>query len=409
MKLAYQGFNLAGKPVSGTLECAGVAEASEQLRREGVFPTELVEAGAARGFSRGGTEKVKGERGSLRDLVSFCRQLAILVSAHTPLVQALGAVERQSGAGPWRATIADLRKRVEEGSSLAAAMEAHSGAFDAISRSMVAAGESSGKLELMLRGLAGMTRQQLHVRRSVVGALVYPAVLIVTSLVVLAIMLLFVLPQFQGLFETLNAPIPPTTQLLMDFANLLRGYWWAAGAVIGCLGMAAFWWRAAPPVRRVIDRSLVRTPRIGPIVQSFATARIARVLGVLLEARIPMLEAILLARQGTSNSCYAELLDRAGDAVTRGETLANVLASSSLIVSSVSEALHSGERSGQLGPVLVQVADFLDEDNEVLVRTLTGILEPVVLGILGIVIGFVAISMFLPLFDLTALSGGEAK
>ncbi|MBC7771576.1 MAG: type II secretion system F family protein [Pyrinomonadaceae bacterium] len=408
MKLAYQGFNISGKAVTGTLESPGLAEASEQLRRDGIFPTELVEAGASHGAARSRGEKLTGKKGKLKDLVSFCRQLAILVSAHTPLVQAIAAVERQSAAGTWRETIADLRRRVEEGSSLAGAMEAHSNSFDAIARSMVAAGESSGRLELMLRGLASMTRQQLHVRRSIVGALVYPCVLIVTSLGVLVIMLLFVLPQFQGLFETLNAPIPPTTMMLMNLANMLREYWWALLIGVGALGVTAFWWRAAPAVRRVIDNGLIHAPRIGPIVQSFATARIARVLGVLLEAKIPMLEAIVLARQGTSNSCYGDLLDKAGEAVTRGETLANVLSNSSLIVSSVSEALHSGERSGQLGPVLVQVADFLDEDNEVLVRTLTGILEPLVLAVLGIVIGFVAVSMFLPLFDLTALSGGEA-
>lgn len=409
MKLAYQGFNISGKAVTGTLESPGLAEASEQLRRDGIFPTELAEAGASHGTARSRTDRPSGKKGKLKDLVSFCRQLAILVSAHTPLVQAIAAVERQTPPGAWKTTIADLRRRVEEGSSLAGAMEAHSNSFDAISRSMVAAGESSGRLELMLRGLAGMTRQQLHVRRSIVGALIYPCVLIVTSLGVLVIMLLFVLPQFQGLFDTLNAPIPPTTKMLMSVAALLKSYWWAVLILLGALGVTGFCVRTAPSVRHALDNAILHAPRIGPIAKSFATARIARVLGVLLEARIPMLDALVLARQGTSNSCYAQLLDRATDAVTRGETLANVLASSNLIVASVSEALHSGERSGQLGPVLVQVADFLDEDNEVLVRTLTGILEPVILALLGIIIGFVAISMFLPLFDLTSLTGGEAK
>jgi type II secretory pathway component PulF len=409
MKLAYEGYDLSGRPVAGLIEAPGTPEASEQLRKQGLFVTELTES-----VSPGAVQAASRPQGSRRgrrpkDLVAFFRQLSILVGTHTPLVQALAAIERQTPEGPWRATIEDLRRRVEEGASLSSAMEAHAGKFDAICRSMVAAGESGGRLDVMLRGLSAMTRQQYHVRRSIIGAMIYPIVLVGVSLGVLVVTLFFVLPQFEGLFQTLGAPLPPTTAMLIDISNLGRSYWWAVLALVAGAVVGACWIARAPGPRRAFDAALVNAPRIGPIMRAFATARIARILGVLLEARIPMLDAVRLAKEGTSNACYAQLLDRAESAISRGESLADILAHSGLVVSSICEALSSGERSGQLGPVLVQVADFLDEDNEVLIKSLMSIIEPVILTFLGLIIGFVAVSMFLPLFDLTSLSGEGAS
>lgn len=405
MKLAYEGYDMAGKAVAGLVEAPGITEGAEQLRRQGVFVTSLREStGTADGPEPVRRARTRAGR-KAKDLVAFFRQLSILVGTHTPLVQALAAIERQTPEGEWRNTIANLRQRVEEGASLSQAMEAHP-QFDAICRSMVAAGESGGRLDIMLNGLAAMTRQQYHVRRSILGALIYPCVLVGVSFGVLVITLLFVLPQFQGLFDTLQVPLPPTTEMLIDFSTLIRAYWWALLACLVGLGAFAWWAIATPTARRVVDRAMVNAPRLGPIVRAFATARISRILGVLLDARIPMLDAVRLARQGTSNTCYADLLDKADHAISRGESLADILAHSGLVVASICEALSSGERSGQLGPVLIQVADFLDEDNEVLVKSLMSILEPVILTFLGVVIGFVAVSMFLPLFDLATVGGG---
>lgn len=410
MKIAYQGYDITGKAVAGMIDSPGAAEAAEQLRRQGVFVTAAQEhLHSPRAALGPGRAKASGVKGRPRDLVAFFRQLSILISTHTPLVQSLDAIERQIPEGDWRGVVADLRRRVEEGSTLAAAMEAHSARFDAICRSMVSAGESGGRLDVMLRGLSEMTRQQYHVRRTIVGAMVYPCVLIAVSMGVLVITLFFVLPQFQGLFDTLNAPLPPTTKFLVAISAAGKAYWWAVLLALGALGSLGAWAFASPPARRAVDHALVHAPRIGPIMRCFATARIARILGVLLDARIPMLEAIQLARQGTSNACYTTLLENAESAVSRGESLADILSHSGLVVPSICEALSSGERSGQLGAVLVQVADFLDEDNEVLVKSLMSIIEPIILTFLGLIIGFVAVSMFLPLFDLTSLGGPESS
>src|SRR5690606_319543 len=155
--------------------------------------------------------------------------------------------------GPWRATIEDLRRRVEEGASLSSAMEAHAGKFDAICRSMVAAGESGGRLDVMLRGLSAMTRQQYHVRRSILGATIYPIVLVGVSLGVLVVTLFFVLPQFEGLFQTLGAPLPPTTALLIDISSAGRSYWWAVIALAAAAAVGGGWTLRAPAPRRWLD------------------------------------------------------------------------------------------------------------------------------------------------------------
>ncbi|MBX3409276.1 MAG: type II secretion system F family protein [Phycisphaeraceae bacterium] len=403
MKFVYEGFDTAGRRVKGDTEAAGAAEATDALRRQGIFATQVYEQ------ERSSRPQGKVSRArrvvTLRELAHFYRQLSILVCTHTPLVQALEVVERQVQPGPWHDVLADVRRRVEEGESFSEAMAEYPNCFDAISRSMVAAGESGGMLDTMLKGLSTLTRQQMTLRKSVVGALTYPVVLISISLVVVVVMMMFVLPKFEELFETLQTPLPPTTAVLMAAGAFLREFWWIVFPLIfaGLGGLG--YYLTSPAGRRRIDHAAVHAPKVGPIVQSFATARLVRLLGVLIQARIALLDALLLTRESMTNACYAGLLERAEQAVQRGQTLASVMADAQLIAPAVSEAIASGEKTGTMGEVLVQVADYLDEDNEQTVKALGSLIEPIILTVLGLVVGFVAISMFLPLFDLTAAGG----
>lgn len=405
MKLRYKGFDLAGQAVESTVEAASLAEAQEALRRQGTFVTEMSEAGSSGGGVGGRTRKLRaGAR--LKNLAMFTRQLQVLVSTGTPLAQALGALERQSTHATWQAIVADLRGRVEAGSSLSGAMAEHPLYFDSVSRSLVAAGESSGNLAVMLDRLAVLARKQLHVRRAIVGAAVYPAVLIVVAVAVLLVLLTFVLPRFAELFKSLDTPLPPTTRILMSLSDALLRYWWLFGAAAVGLAVGALAWFRSPTGRRTTDTLVLRAPQLGEVVKSFATARIARVLGILLQGRVPLLEALELTRGACPNHHYANLLSGAVDAVTRGESLAEALSDRRLVAPSVREAIQSGERSGQLAPLLTTLADFMDETNDVTVKSLASILEPLILVVLGLLVGFVAVSLFTPLFDLTAATGG---
>lgn len=406
MRFECKGYSKAGDVVVEVLEAPDAGEALERLRRRGVFAVEAVPVGEGGAAATKRTHANTAGRANPRLLAIFAREMSVLVSTGTPVVEALMALERQSHDERWSAVLHDVRQRVEEGTPLSEAMGSHPGAFDAVTRSLIAAGESSGQLDAMLTRLAVLTRRQLAARRAVGGALVYPALLIVVAAVVLTLMIVFVLPRFGGLFETLDSPLPPTTGLLMLFSAFVRAYWWGLLPALAMGGAGAVLWLRSARGKAALDTAVLRAPRVGPIARSFATARIARLLGVLLESRVPLMEALELTKASMGNEHYRALLQRAESQVTKGESVSAAFGASALIAPSVCEAIRNGEQSGRLAPVLLSVADYLDDENETVIKSLSTLLEPVIMIVLGLVVGFIAISMFLPLFDLTASAGG---
>lgn len=406
MTFSYTAFDKAGKATQGTIDASDAAAASEQLRAKGLFVSEIRQGSG--GGARTPRAKVKrlpaGVR--LRNLALFTRQLSILVSTGTPLVQAIEASERQSSDARWRAILADVRKRVEEGVSFSEALAAHPEAFDPICQSLILAGESGGKLDLMLGNLADLTRQQLKVRSAVLGAMVYPCLLICVAVSVSITMIAFVMPRFKGLFANLDTPLPPTTKVLMDLSDQMRAQWMWYLPVLALAGFGLFTWLKSRRGVTWVHSTAVRLPQIGKLVRGLVCARMVRVLGVLIEGRVPLLEALALTRGTLNNQRYAALMIKAEEAVTRGSNVSDVLADPLLVPVSITEGLRSGERSGRLGAVLMGLAQYMDEDNEIAVKSLTSILEPLILLMLGLVVGTVAISMFLPLFDLASAGSG---
>jgi type II secretory pathway component PulF len=271
---------------------------------------------------------------------------------------------------------------------------------------MVEAGETGGNFAAMLDRMAQLTKKQLHVRSSIVGAMVYPCLLILVSMNVLCTMLLFVLPRFAELFKTLDSPLPPSTKFLMALSALLRNYWWGVLLGIGATAFAIKTWFGTDAGKRMMSTIAIRMPKFGLLVRNFIVARVIRTLGVLLTSKVQLLDALRLTRQGTPNHHYSDLLGRAEVAVTRGEPISAAFARKDLVPMNIYEALRNGERSGQVGPLLLNMADFMDEENEVIMKSLTSIIEPLILIVLGVLVGAVALSMFMPLFDLTAAAHG---
>ncbi len=404
MRLAYQAWDAAGKLVSDTIDAADADDARESLRQRGLFVTQIDEASSAAGAVKPGKRswRRKGKTGRLKVLANFCQQLFLMIKTGTPIVQSLEAVERQTRDLNVRQVIAQVRLRVEEGDSLAIAMDSHPEYFDAVTRNLIDAGETSGKLPYMLERIGTLTRKQLGIRNKVAGAMVYPALLMVVAFGVAILMLVVVLPRFGTLFEDLEVPLPPTTAMLMDSGDWLREYWWAALAGVVAMFVAIVMWAKSAAGKKVVDKLVLRAPGLGKIVRNFATARIARLIGTLRESYLPLLEVLELVAQSSSNTQYQAMLDNAKHAVSRGQPMSSAFADERLVNPTVYEAMRSGEESGQIGPLLLSLADVLDEENDVVVRTLTNIIEPVILVILGVVIGFVAISLFMPVFDLMA-------
>lgn len=407
MNYSYQAYDKSGSLREGAIESPSQEEATESLRKKGLFVTSIISGQAVKAKK---SSKGRGVRKkiSAKIVADFARELAVLVSTGTPLIDAITSIERQSSNDSWTEVLKNLRQRLEEGDSLAVALEGDRQSFDAVFRSLVAAGESSGHLDTMLLRVAVLTRKQAQIRSNVLGAMMYPILLTGVAMIVMGLLIGVVLPRFAGMFETLDTPLPATTALLMGLSDFIRSYWW--GVLPAAIVMIVWfvWWIRSPSGHQVVGNVALRIPKLNAILRSFMTARITRLMGVLLEARVPMLEAINLTRESLGLERYQQLMTKAEESVTRGEPISTAFSADNLMVPSTCEAIRNGEQTGRLAEVLVHVSDYLDEDNETIVKSLSTLIEPVIMIVLGVLVGFVAISMFLPLFDLTATAGGGA-
>jgi type II secretory pathway component PulF len=295
---------------------------------------------------------------------------------------------------------------VERGSSISDAMAEHDDCFDGVYRGMIKAGEAIGDLPSMLDRLATLTTKYVQARSAAIGAMVYPALLTVVAAVVFNIVTLCVVPRFGELFKSLDVPLPPTTAALITFSHVLRSQGWLIGLGAGALGMALYAGLRSGPGRRFRDRLMLKLPLVGKLIRGFTTARLLRLLGVLMESRVPALEALALARGALKNLLYVDLLDRTHKGVSQGLTIAAGLTNTDLIAPAALEALRSAETSGQMGSMLGSFADFMDDENATRLKVLTSILEPAILLVMGVLVALLAVSMFMPLFDLTAMTGG---
>lgn len=404
MKLAYTAYDQAGRTVNGTIESSDTLAATESLRAKGLFVAEIGKPirGArdrTRGLRQGGTP-------NLKSVALFTRQLQVLLASGTPLVNAISALIRQTHSGPWQRTLTGLRQAVEEGQSLTEAMENYPGAFDEVYRSLVAAGESSGQLPEMLDRLAILKQKQMRIRNAVLAALIYPSMLISLAITMFIMLLLFVIPRFAELFETLNVPLPGSTRMLVACSTFFRQAWWLVGLGALALVGSGIWFWGDTRMRPLRDRAMLRMPYLGKIVKSFAMARIVRLLSVLLAGHVPLLKALNLIRRCAGNIHYAILIERAEAMVATGESLYAAFYDAELMSPSVLEAIRSGESSGRIDELMGNMADFMEDDNETIIRSLTNLIEPVILIFMGILVGIIAVSMFLPLFDLTAMTSG---
>ncbi len=404
--LTYQAYDKQGREVTGSIEAESRQSASETLRRRGLFVVSMHEKETLSAAVSRRTRRGMGRGKAIKALAVFTRQLCVLMGSGTQVVEAIGALERQTKPGPWRDTIGHLRKRIEEGDSLTEAMEHYPAFFDSVYCSLVSAGESSGQLPEMLDRLAVLKQKQLHVRNTIIGALTYPCLLILLALGMFSMMLIFIIPRFAALFANLDVPLPASTQVLVSLSTFYRHYWWAELIVLTLVTVPLISYLRSAAGRRMIDTVVLKLPGVGNIVKSFATARIVRLLGVLTSGHVPLLKALHLIENVSGNIHYRRLITRAQDMVSRGEPLSAAFADEALISPSVQEAIRSGERSGKIDELMLNVADFLEDDNEVIVRSLTTLIEPVILIVMGILVALVAVSMFLPLFDLTAMTQG---
>ncbi len=404
MNLVYEAIDEKGRHVQDTVQAPSLKEGVEALRRQGFFVTHVAPASVE--VSQGSKSKHKGSgenhRLPLKQLMMFTRQMSMLLTSGSALVPAINAVSAQMKSPESKAMLDVVKDDLEQGMMLTDALRKHPRAFDSSYCAVVAAGESSATLPQMFKRLAHIIGKQRATRNKIVGSLIYPVLLLCLSIKILAVMMFFVVPRFAGMFSTLGVELPWSTKFMMTVANTLRSQWIVIVLLVISVISGLVYLLRTKAGRQILSNAQTRIPVLGHLMSRLIQGSTFRILGMLLEARVGLLESLELARGVTANDQFQGIYDRLEDSVTRGESVSGALEGSKLVSPSVIQAIRTGEQSGRLGESISFVADILDEENTELLGTATKLVEPLILIIMGAVVGAVAISLFMPLFDMTS-------
>jgi len=410
----YQAIDRSGAKVADTVAVDDEAEVYAEFSRRGLTPVRVERRGSeSGGFSvnayierfLAARNRPDAERAPRKQLSFFTSQLAILLETGTPLAASLSSIEQQIACVHWRALVGELRRHVEEGGALASAVAAYPGIFDSLYVSMIAAGERSGGLSAILNRLADISRQGDRLRKKIVSAMIYPALLTFIAAGAIVAIVFFVLPRFATVFEEMKVDLPYTTELLMGVSEVVREHFLATlAAAVPVIVLPILWLRSTKG-RRFVAGAILKVPIVGSLVRSIITARMFRLIGLLLESSVPLVEALELTGSSTKNHLYRQLISDVRQNVLSGRPMFEVLRQSELVSASLSEMVHTGEANGQVSKVMSMLADYLDDDNETKIGMLMSTMEPVILIVMGLVVGTLAISLVLPMFDLSRISG----
>jgi type IV pilus assembly protein PilC len=394
---AFRAVDALGSPVRGEIAASSEAAVVEQLRGRGLTVLEL-KAQAQRMSWNVDLAALKPVKA--RDLSVMTRQLATMVSAGLTLLKALFVLEDQTESPKLRAALTAVRQDVEAGRSLSDALEAHPKVFSLLYVSMVRAGETGGFLESALLRVADQLESQESLRRQVRSAMVYPATVVVFALAVMLALVTFIVPVFAGIFEDQGADLPTLTRLTVGASDSLRGYWWVwVFGTIALVFVARRWMRSDVGGQQW-DRLRLRIPlRIGEIQRKIALARWSRTLSSLVGAGVPMLEAIDVTGRTAGNRVVENAMGSVRRSVQAGGTIAGALRAEPVFPTMVAQMVSVGEETGSLDGTLAKVADFYEDEVAAAVKALTSILEPAMIILVGAMVGFVVLSMDLPMFQ----------
>jgi type IV pilus assembly protein PilC len=405
MNLVYEAIDKQGRRIHDRLDAASQKEGIEELRRRGLFVTQISSEGkndAACKPEDVSSRNIERVRLPLGQLNLFTRQMSMLLTSGSAVVPALAAIGGQMRRPEYRQVLNLMKEDLEGGVSLTDALRRFPRSFDGSYCAVVAAGESSATLPQMFSRLAVIMNRQRAVRNRLVGALVYPLMLSAMSVNIMGVMLFFVIPRFATMFTTLNVDLPASTRMMMSISSGLRTYWPIPLLAGVSLITGAIMLLKTNGGKQLLSNAQIRIPVIGRLTSRLIQGKTFRILGMLLESRVGLLEALELARQVTRNDRFQALFDQFEEAITRGESISGAAENSKLIGLSVVQAIRTGEQSGRLGESITYVADVLDEENAELLGAVTKLIEPLILILMGCVVGTVAVSLFMPLFDMTS-------
>lgn len=394
-----------GRNVKGVVDADNLRAAKTRLKRDGVFVTEIRDKTKAQKKSKSSSSASTG-RVSVHDLSMMTRQLATLIKANIPLVDSLAAVSEQVENETLAVIMADLRNFVNEGGSFHKGLLKYPKVFDSIYISMVEAGEMSGSLDVILLRLAEFKESQSEMNARVKSALFYPVIMLVVTILVLGILFVFVIPKITEVFEsTPELQMPWYSQLVIDISGFMVNYWIVIAVAVVSVYLIFFNWKRTPAGRAQWDAIFLKLPVIGKIGRIIAVSRFTRTLSTLLNGGVPMLSAMGIVRNVVDNETIAKAIDIGRENISEGESIAGPLKKSGQFPPIVIHMINIGEKTGELENMLTQLSDAYDFQVKNSVDGLTSLLGPVMIVVMGCVIGIIVFAVMVPMFELSSLGG----
>ncbi|MFL6333639.1 MAG: type II secretion system F family protein [Pyrinomonadaceae bacterium] len=397
----FKGRNRMGEVIVGERLADSREMLRQLLRREQVMLTSVKEKGREIAVPKlGGRSK----KVNAKDLSIFTRQFSVMIDAGLPLVQCLEILAQQQENKNFQMVLTQTRQDVEEGSTLAAAMGRHPKTFDQLFVNMIEAGEAGGILDLILQRLSTYIEKIVKLRRDVISAMIYPAAVIVIAVGVIAVIMVFVIPSFQSIFTGLLGPgeaLPLPTRIVVGISEFLAGVGGLLilGVIVATVVALKFYYRT-PGGHRRIDSILLKVPIIGGILRKIAVARFSRTLSTLLSSGVPILQSLEITARTAGNMILEEAINKVRSGVERGESIVEPLKATEVFPNMVSQMIAIGEQTGALDAMLGKIADFYEQEVDSAIASLLTLIEPVMIGFLGVTIGSIVIAMYLPLFTL---------
>jgi type IV pilus assembly protein PilC len=402
---AYVGRTRSGAVKKGELSAKTRDEAVDQLRKQSVVVTSLEEK------KGGGFDFSKISLGSGltdKDLVVFTRQFGTMINAGLPLVQCLEILSTQSENKVLRETIGEVKTQVEAGSTFSDALRRHPKVFDDLYVNLVHAGEVGGLLDTILTRLAKYIEKAMKLKGQIKSAMIYPAAIMGVAVVVISVLMIWVIPIFAKMFVELSGGkvgLPGPTQLVIDISNAFTSYWYVIfGSLVAIIfGIKKYY--GTVQGRKAIDKLLLKMPVVGDLIRKASVAKFTRTLGTLLASGVPLLDGMTICAKTAGNKVIEETLINARASISGGKTIADPLAASGVFPKMVTHMIAVGESTGALDAMLGKIADFYEDEVDQAVASLTSLLEPIMMVFLGVVIGFIVIAMYLPIFKMSDAIG----
>jgi type IV pilus assembly protein PilC len=392
----WEGKDKKGRVVKGEIRAAGEAVVNATLRRQGITVTKVKKQGAF---------VAKGKITD-KDITLFTRQLATMMKAGVPLLQAFDIVGKGHNNPAVGKLLGDIKSDVETGSSLSASFRKHPLYFDALFCNLVGAGEQAGILDTLLDRLATYKEKIMAIKGKIKSALVYPISILVVAFIITAVIMIFVIPAFKTLFSGFGADLPAPTVIVMQISDFFVSYWWAIfGSIGGGLWFFFYTWKRSEKLQSTMDRLMLKLPIVGEIIRKATIARYSRTLSTMFSAGVPLVEALDSVAGASGNRVYYDATKRIQSEISTGTSLTVAMQNSQVFPNMVLQMTAIGEESGALDSMLGKVADFYEAEVDDAVDAMSSLMEPVIMVVLGTLIGGLVIAMYLPIFKMGSVVG----